>query len=398
MKQSRAVAIIRVCFVSLLALFLVASLVLTLFFARENNEYENRKANRVLPLTFGAFMNSSFQDSLESALSDQVPFAEGFKKAYNEADAYLSYNLLSATFADNADRYFDFNDVSVYNKDYLVYAPGAFSPTEKSGIDLKLGLLQKLVEKHPELKFYAYYIERDCDLNFETLEKVGYAEYVEEKLPENIAFSKFEINNFDTYSKYFFKTDHHWNHKGSYKAYTELLDLFETEEILALGEEYLVGEGFVGSKLSAAKTDAFWGEDLYAYKFGFCDMKIYENGVESADYGRQNGTADAFLSSGEKLNYNAYYGAENGETVFDTGREGRENLLVIGESYDNALLKQLACHFNRTYSIDLRYYKHYMGEEFSFDAYVEQHGIDRVLFIGNVDFFVLDVFNLKAEG
>ena len=68
---------------------------------------------------------------------------------------------------------------------------------------------------------------------------------------------------------------------------------------------------------------------------------------------------------------------------------------MVGESFDNAVLKLLASHYDTLYSIDLRYYEHSMGKAFDFGAYTREHGIDQVLLMGNIDFFIQDTFDLE---
>ena len=72
-----------------------------------------------------------------------------------------------------------------------------------------------------------------------------------------------------------------------------------------------------------------------------------------------------------------------------------DNILIIGESYDNAILKLLASQFNKTYSVDLRDFERDLGKPFSFDKYVRENEIDKVLFIGNYGFFVQDEFIVR---
>ena len=121
-------------------------------------------------------------------------------------------------------------------------------------------------------------------------------------------------------------------------------------------------------------------------------MEITVNGA-AADYGDQ----DAFLDGlRDRPTYGDFYGWDNGEVIFSTGRTDREDLLVIGESYDNAVLKLLASHFDHTYAVDLRYYEAHMGEEFRFSEYVEEHGITQVLLIGNLDYFAMSEFCLEG--
>lgn len=66
---------------------------------------------------------------------------------------------------------------------------------------------------------------------------------------------------------------------------------------------------------------------------------------------------------------------------------------MIGESFDNAILKLLASHYDNLYSVDLRYYEHSMGTTFDFSAYTAEHEISNVLLIGNIDYFLQDTFD-----
>ena len=67
-------------------------------------------------------------------------------------------------------------------------------------------------------------------------------------------------------------------------------------------------------------------------------------------------------------------------------------LLVIGESFDNALLKLLASEYENLYSIDLRNYETDLGHPFDLASYTAEHDIDSVLLIGNLDYWKLEEF------
>ena len=103
-----------------------------------------------------------------------------------------------------------------------------------------------------------------------------------------------------------------------------------------------------------------------------------------------------FAGEGGTPSYGGFYGWDAGEVTFSAGRTDRENILILGESYDNAVIKMLATHFNHTYAVDLRYYEAYMGEKFSFSDYVEERGITQVLLIGNIDYYLMDEFRLEG--
>ena len=146
------------------------------------------------------------------------------------------------------------------------------------------------------------------------------------------------------------------------------------------------GMRFVGSK--ALSFAGVFTDEMSIYRFAYPDMSITINGEPAEDYGNQRLLVEGTLYD---ATYGAVYGGDIGEIVFDTGRDG-ENLLVIGESYDNAILKLLASHFSKTFSIDLRYYEHSFGQAFDFSEYVKAHDISKVLLVGNIDYYIMREF------
>ena len=69
--------------------------------------------------------------------------------------------------------------------------------------------------------------------------------------------------------------------------------------------------------------------------------------------------------------------------------------MIIGESYDNAILRLLSTHFDRVISIDLRYFETYIGKKFSIEDCLEKYDIDKVMLIGCVDYFTGEEFSLE---
>ena len=128
---------------------------------------------------------------------------------------------------------------------------------------------------------------------------------------------------------------------------------------------------------------------MYGYYLNFPWMSTHINGWWTENYGVQN------FPDPELLSYGGYYGDDYGQIVLNTGREELENILVIGDSFDNAILKLIASHYNMTHSVDLRFYEHYMGEEFVLSDYLAENGIDKVLIIGSINFFLSEDFALR---
>ena len=149
---------------------------------------------------------------------------------------------------------------------------------------------------------------------------------------------------------------------------------------------------FSGTKANSAGTSIL-EEPFHAYRYGFPDMEVTLNGQTVERYGVAfEGYYDPDVYPG----YTSYYGYDEGEIVFDTGRGG-ENLLVLGNSYDNAIVQLLASHFGRTHSVDLRYYETDMGNPFDLDAYLRENEIQKVLLIGDNSYFSGDLFMMGGD-
>lgn len=387
--MSKAVKIINIVFVLLLLMLLIAGLASTVFLPDEINAYENRYAYKLDAFSLSGFTDGSFQDSVENALSDQVNFANNAKKLYNDFNAHLAAPFIaSLESAVGNGGYVYYAGVKFYNGK-IVY--NCIPTTEKAELfDAKADNLNAVFSAHPELKFFVYYIEKDTEIDFlNNAKNNNYSYFISRlELPdENKAC--FEISSFEDFDRCFYDTDHHWNYIGSYRAYTEVLSMISGDTPLLPIDTFDSGIYFSGSK--AIKLCGTFSEEMSVYLFPFPSMNITVNGESVADYGNINGLVDGTLDS---VSYASVYGGDMGEIVFDTGNDG-ENLLVIGESYDNAILKLLASHFSKTYAVDLRYYAPHIGKDFDFDEYVKTHDIDKVLLIGNVDYFTMGEFMIR---
>lgn len=126
--------------------------------------------------------------------------------------------------------------------------------------------------------------------------------------------------------------------------------------------------------------------------FAFPKMSVTIAGEPADDYGRQDAALSGQLTD---ASYGGVYGWDNGEVILDTGTTGRGNLLMLGESYDNAILKLMASHFDRVYSVDLRSYEQDMGKPFRLAEYLREHRITKVLLIGSTPFFTSDDFMVE---
>lgn len=388
MKNSKRKLLINTAFTIAVFVYLFSSLIKSIVKPIDVVERENRYANKYSKINLTSYVKGVTQSNIESTLSDQVFLSSRLKLVNNLMKGILLKEYINLYFDQNELCYFPVSDINFYGKDNLVYNKWNFNET-KNILDTKIENYNKLID-NINTNFYVYYIEKDTDINFETNKKLGAYDYIKDNInTKNI--SRFEINNFDEFNEYFYKTDHHWNYKGSYKAYKELLTLLNVDSSPKVGTEKCFKERFSGSKASTTQFNQIMTEEFCAYDFNFDQFNTTINGIKN-EYGNQekyfNGLAD-------NISYGNFYGGDDGEIVFKNSKVLEDNILVIGESYDNAILRLLAEKFNYLISIDLRYYEHYMKKEFDLKYYIKKYNINKVLFIGNLSFFTMEDFMIN---
>lgn len=254
-NQAKCDPLCLVClFFAILGIFKI------LFFPININEYENRYAEQLPRFALEGWMAGSFQDEMEAALSDQLPAAVSAKKAYNSIFTTYNTYLLRAvmnyaaqvsqeeaettleeseigedfiqTIKDPAVFYWTLPDSTrQVLAGHLMYA-NRFLNGEKEKLDERIWSINATVNYHPGQTFYLYYIEKETDVNFMTGETSGFFKYLRDKvstIPDTNK-SRFHVTNFNDFDTQFYRTDHHWNNKGSYLAYTQILAWLLPEE------------------------------------------------------------------------------------------------------------------------------------------------------------------------
>ena len=373
-------------------LVLFIGLLNTILNSDDINYYENRTAYKMPKVSINKILDKSFQDDVELAFSDQIPLATVMKKGYNFLHNVTTNIVADIGFKnDCSNRYIQLGEstVSFGCDKNLVYYPGYISYA-KDDFDKRIASINNTLA-NTTVDTYIYYIEKDTDINFTTNEKTDIYDYLKENIHTDKIY-KYEINSFEEFKDKFYKTDHHWNYKGSYLAYTELVKILTNDEPLKYKDKVCLNDNFSGSKANFSGATHFYKEKFCAYEFDFPNYDIYINGKKS-DYGNQKYHIN---NPKEDVSYGSFYGYDDGEIIFDNHDDSKDNILIVGESYDNALLKLLASHFNKTYSIDLRNYERENNKKFNYLEYLNDNNIDKVLLIGNKDYFTMSEFNLEV--
>jgi len=447
---------INAVFLAALFLFLAAGLVRSLVAPNDILEYENRKANKMARLTFESFLSGEFQDKFEEAISDQIFGANSIKETYNLAkstfiqsrvkkvskadvlpdegdsreiliddnsdvggseldkDAQSSVEVKTETGSSivsdpNKDsgtvvvqpaekgtatsgKYYSVGSGLYMFNDWVVQGLASFSANQ-SRFDRYIARYNELIETYPDIDFYLYYIERDSDQNYATGSRAGIGEYLRQivDIPESHVGIE-EVRSFEEYKELNFKSDHHWNYKGSYQGYTDILEMIkpEAEPLLPVAK---LKVGYTRGSFTKTEATATVTDDLVVYEFNFPKMDYYLNGKKSDDYGHQASCIAAAKNgqNNKNVSYANFYGGDVGEISIYNG-EGEGDLLIFGNSYDNAVIKLLASHFEHTYCVDLRYFTSGTGATFSFASFLETHPVTDVICIGNAYYFLQSPF------
>lgn len=419
--QNKSVVAGKIILPACVFIFLSVMGVCSLFEKEYMLEIENRKSNLYPEWQDSLWIEGEYQQEVNDAVADQLPLVMDAKKDFYWLRNGVLNNIQKRLYTDYMDYYVHFrNGIYLYgDKDspYLLYKPNKLDEKLQGNIQTMAKKINDAALRHQDKAFYVYYIEREIDIRYDTKKRARIYEFLKENLllaQNHIAC--FKVRDFDNYKRYFNKTDHHWKYIGSYKGYKEvfhLLNLDKEGETLnkpitpnssygvsddcspKLVDGYkpvLISRLYHDSKCRITGTPDKFYDKFYVYVFDYVPMKIIING-EKGEYGKQ----EEFLKNKDvaleyNLEYGLFYGGDEGEIIFDTGRKNRPSILILGDSFDNAILKLIAGHFNKTYSIDLRNYERIMGKPFFIDKYMKTHKIDKVLFIGSQSFFEQKAF------
>lgn len=374
--------IISCAFILVVILIFTVGFINALFFPDIISEYENRYANKIEAFTVQTYVDGSFQEKMDTALADQITLASTFKKTYNQLSSrtYRAFLQPVLEYAETNGNYLPMNSGWIFGGDTLVsyhYPPARVSDLERAA-----EAYNRIFTCWPDTEFFVYYVERGMDIDFSTGNKPDFCGQFFSllELPEE-NMDAFSVDSFEQYRENFFATDHHWKNTGSYRGYREVLKLLGCDETpLQPMSERVLSDRFYGSY---ARGDlSCYNEKFTVYEFDFPAMECRVDGYESENYGNQ----EYYLAGNMPVEaYGKFYGLDNGEVFYSTNRPERENLLIIGDSYDNAIIRLLATHFNNTYSVDPRTYEVYLYKPFSLEHYIEICEADKVLFLGNFD-------------
>ena len=251
--------------------------------------------------------------------------------------------------------------------------------------------LDQALADHPEVPTYVYLINSSRTVNVK--EDVTAVPAVYEAIEKYFTKSTkdyLHLDSLEQYAEYFYTTDHHWNYKGSYAGYCQVVRMLlgEDEPVMEPVETVTFPVKFNGSMNKNLRLKDSQ-EDFTVYRFDYPEMKIEVNGLPRAALGSQEAYFAGKYSTNPLFNhYGKFYGGDNELVHIETDRTDRGNLIMFSNSFANAILPLLASHYHHLWMVDFRYFEPAMKKNINFMEILEEGNV-QVLIMGDGVYFTL---------
>lgn len=320
-------------------------------------------------------------DSFESTLKDQFYFREDLMSAYFNTKLVFNsvpYKLLSLAGKEAKYPYLSSEIISL-NDGYLINDVLYYTELNLHYVANRAYNVNEMALKYPNIKTYVYFPTRLEEIllygdNF----GYDYRNAYKKQLNENIKTAELDLKGIEGYEEYFYKSDFHWNGKGAYQGYSDIINM--------INDDFNIGDP---KEIDGVITyDYEWTGNLaskiggYGAKDKIIDVKLKDMGDYNyyindnlSEYGR---VKEEYAKNGNTTgysDYDVYFGDNAFERRFEFNDESKPSLLVFCDSLTNVTQEWIASHFNTTVYIDLRV----NDGSFNLDEYIEKYNIDAIL-------------------
>lgn len=308
---------------------------------------ENRSLRTFPRFTWERLFDGSFSEEINEYFADQFPMRDGLVglKGASENALLKSENngILRGKDGQLAQRLFDVRaadgsviaDCDGFNAEHIRKAGEALTRTNES-LDLPFTVLLTGRTLDVAASAFAYPREESDALLAAVRASIGDGVDYVETVPEL-------RRRYDAGESVYYRTDHHWTTLGAYYAYVELMRSFGMESEIIPPESFsrqTVSDSFYGTAWSAGGMKQIRPDSMELWLLGnedeftvTADGRALE-GLYSYSYLEKKDKYSVFLD-----------GTHDVVTVKKEGEE-RQTLLLLKDSFANALAPFLAQHFD----------------------------------------------------
>lgn len=333
---------------------------------------EKRNLTQFPKFSIDRILSGALMEDLEDYTADQFPFRDFFMKVKTTALRALGQNESNGVYlmkdgsmaerfdmpenANTEETILRINDFISAHKDtstYFMLVPNAISICPE---------LRPLHAVTDDQNAYIYKFKTALSKN----ENLSFVDVRDTFLSEK--------NTTDLY----YRTDHHWTTAGAYTAFKLLADVMDLENIPEFTPS-TVSNNFYGTMVSesgftASRPDSV---EIYTPVLPDAEMPLY-----TVTYPEENKkTASVYETaalSGDNA-YEVFFGGNHPLITIETAQESNRNVLIIKDSYANALIPFLIPECSKITILDPRYYYD------NIDLLTQQESFTDVIFLYNVN-------------
>lgn len=343
---------------------------------RDFSEMENRNLAQFPEFSFEKLKSGDFTGGVESYMSDQVFLKDQLVSLKTDCERAVLKTYQNGVY---------FGKYGYYLQQY----------TENSlQIDKNIGYINdwaKKVQNNIPIDFIlvpnAVSVLKDYLPQFAVNDKqTDSLKHIENILSDRIwllnAYEPLKIKA-DKGEQVFYKTDHHWTDAGANAVFEAYLSAKNESESDISFDNTINRKDFYGTLYSKAPS-AFAKPDTMI-------LPDHSGAVHHVEYVKEGKTADSLIDESfldKKDKYAAFLGGNFARINIKSDNSAvNEKVLILKDSYANAMMPYLANQYSDLIVVDMRYY-HF--EEQTVSELVKNEDIDRVIMIYNMDFINSD--------
>ena len=325
---------------------------------------ENRTLSRMPDFSWSALADGSYTSKLEKYLEDQFPLRDSWMGLKNRYEYLLGKREFHGVYLCGDRLIHKIEDASRAEQN-IAYLQKL---TELTDIPVYLGLIPTAAEVYRD----------QLPAGAENFDQAAYLKKVRESVPDAVWVDMEKWMDGASGVSLFYRTDHHWTSAGAWHGYAALMEAMG-EPFEPLGTPETVSENFYGTLYSSSGVHWLAPDTIERYVSGESVT------VENFEKGETHGLyVDSFL--GEKDKYASFLGGNTPLYIIrNPEAASEEKLLVVRDSYSDAMAPFLSQYFAEIHLVDLRYYRTSVVE------YARENGMDRIFVCYSVENFVKDL-------
>ena len=366
------------CFLTLLTLFFITVVILPK--DEKAAVLENRTLQEFPELTAETLFSGQFTSQFESYLSDNV----GFRSVWTDLSARFEDSKGIHTFGKLVQTTGDLGVGQTTENQLLVIEDRVMEVYQKDPQMQKkyVDMVNYYAESLPEdINLYNMliptqiaFMEEYSGLGDDEIESIN--QFYSSYLPrvKTIDVSDTLREQFLDGKYVYFRTDHHWTTLGAYYAYQTMADAMDMPK-LDLGDFWIGDEApFLGHLYTQSKTPRLQehADTIYYYVNDMNNIPV-DPVTYSYIPGQRVEYEGKMFCPEEGARYELFLAGDHPFIEIDSASENDRTLLLIKDSYSNALLPWLTCGYNQILVVDARTFDQ------TIDDLLQQYDVDDVL-------------------